>query len=86
MLAVLIMGIINGVIIEKGEAATFINNDVFRGFTLVFMDRRLITDLNYCFNISVCDITEITAVAIQYLILKKNNVLVGMKKQRCGVT
>lgn len=29
LLAVLIMGIINGVILEKGEVATFINNDVF---------------------------------------------------------
>ncbi len=28
LLAVLIMGIINGVIVEKGEVATFINNDV----------------------------------------------------------
>ncbi|WP_413789218.1 hypothetical protein [Bacillus yunxiaonensis] len=36
------------------------------------MDRRLITGLSYCFDISVCDITKITAVAIQYLILKKN--------------
>lgn len=53
LLAVLIIGIVNGLIIEEGKVAPFINNDVFRGFIFIFMDRRLTTYLRYCFDISI---------------------------------
>jgi len=56
----LIIGIVNGVIIEKGKVEPFINNDVFRSFTFVYMDGRLTNYLDYCFDISVTCMTVIT--------------------------
>ena len=45
LLAVFII-IVNGIIIGDGKVAIFIDNDVFRGFTFIFMDRRLTTRLS----------------------------------------
>ncbi|WP_442869074.1 hypothetical protein [Bacillus sp. BP-3] len=46
LLAVLIIGIVNGLIIEEGKVVPFIENDVLGVFTFIFMDRRLTTHLS----------------------------------------
>ncbi|MFX3622926.1 MAG: ribose ABC transporter permease [Ectobacillus sp.] len=86
LLAGLVMGILNGVIIAKGKVAPFIATlatmTIFRGLTLVYMDGRPITGLGdnlmfqmlgrgYFFGIPVPAVTMLITFAILYFILKK---------------
>lgn len=86
LLAGLVMGIVNGIIIAKGKVAPFIATlatmTIFRGLTLVYMDGRPITGLGdhlmfqmfgrgYFLGIPVPAVTMMIAFAVLYFILKK---------------
>lgn len=86
LLAGLVMGVVNGIIIAKGKVAPFIATlatmTIFRGLTLVYMDGRPITGLGdhlmfqmfgrgYFLGIPVPAVTMMIAFAVLYFILKK---------------